>query len=380
MNLNQLSNESYEKRLKSKLKALRWNKIHLDPLLLVLLCLLGIFGMAVLYSACDQNKHSIYSQLIHLSTSAACLLAVAQVSPVKLKSMSPWLYFFALLLLGLVPVLGHTSQGAKRWLGLMSIHIQPSEIMKLAMPMMLAWIIDQYHGRPKGKILAYCIISLVIPVLLIIKQPDLGTAIVIAVSGLLVILLAGIEWKIIAFSLLALILSSPIAWHFLHGYQKSRILTLIDPQRDPLGSGYNIIQSKIAVGSGGIFGKGWLQGTQSHLAFLPTHTTDFIFAVNAEELGFMGCLLLLTLLCCILSRCIIIANNAQSSYSRLLTGAISYTFILSALINIGMVVGIVPVVGIPLPLFSYGGSYLVTTFIGFGIIMSVQTHKKLWSS
>ena len=369
MSPHNIADNSYEKRLKEKLKKLRWNRIHIDPILLILLTTLACFGLGILYSACNQNPHILRSQAIHFITATICLIAIAQLSPNTLKNTSPWLYMLALALLCLVPVLGHTSQGAKRWLGIMSFHIQPSEIMKLAMPMMLAWILDHFHGKPKGRVLLYCLGALAVPVALIIKQPDLGTAIMISLSGVFVIVLAGIDWRYILYSTLGFILASPIAWHFLHDYQKTRILTLIDPQRDPLGSGYNIIQSKIAVGSGGLWGKGWLQGTQAHLAFLPTHTTDFI-----------GSICLLILLFTIVARCLNISILAQSHYTRLLTGSISYTFITSALINIGMVIGILPVVGIPLPLVSYGGSYLVTTFISFGIIMSVHTHKKLWSS
>jgi rod shape determining protein RodA len=380
MDKSHAPNNSYEKRLQASMKSMRWNNMHLDPLLLLLIISLSIFGMLVLYSAANEKTTIVNHQLMHFAFATICLIATAQVSPTRLKMITPWLYSLAFILILLVPIIGHSSQGAKRWIGGHSVYIQPSEIMKLAMPMMLAWILDEYQCPPTGKLLLSCLAVLLIPAILIAKQPDLGTAIVIALSGFFVLVLAGLNWKYMATMLITCLVASPLIWHFLHSYQKNRILTLINPESDPLGSGYNIIQSKIAVGSGGLFGKGWLHGTQSHLAFLPTHTTDFIFAVNAEELGFIGGVFLLLLLFTILLRCMYISNNAQSSYTRLLTGALSFTFMLSALINIGMVIGILPVVGIPLPLISYGGTYIVTTFISFGIIMSVQTHKKLWSS
>jgi rod shape determining protein RodA len=380
MQANDPLNNSYERRLKAAMTDLRWNKMHLDPILLLFICALSIFGLFILYSASNQNIQTIKSQTYHFIFAATCLVLVAQISPRKLLALSPWLYSIGLILLMMVPIVGHTSQGAKRWVGFMSIYIQPSEIMKIAMPMMLAWVLDQYKSPPTSKILLACFTILIVPVALIIKQPDLGTAIIIAISGFTVIILAGISWKYLA-SFAALILAlSPVIWHHLHAYQKNRILTLLNPENDPLGSGYNIIQSKIAVGSGGFLGKGWLNGTQSHLAFLPTHTTDFIFAVNAEELGFIGSVIVIFLLFLLLARCLYISYKAQSSYTRLLTGAISLTFITGGLINIGMVIGILPVVGIPLPLISYGGTYIVTTFIAFGIMMSVHTHKKLWPS
>ena len=342
--------------------------------------LLAVFGIIILYSACDQSKSVITHQLAHFLFAFGCLLIVAQIHPHRLMQLAPWFYAFSLTLLLLVPIIGHSSQGAKRWIGTHSFQIQPSEFMKLAMPMMTAWILDRERLPPNNSTILTCMITIAIPALLIAKQPDLGTAIIIGMSGIFVIILAGINWKTVAIALVAFIASCPILWHFLHTYQKQRILTLLDPSRDPLGSGYNIIQSKIAVGSGGVSGKGWLHGTQAHLAFLPTHTTDFIFAVNAEEFGLIGATLLIIILFLIFLRSVMISMDAPTSFSRLLCGSLSCTFVMSGIINIGMVIGVLPVVGIPLPLVSYGGSYLVTIFIGFGILMSAKTHKKLWSS
>jgi rod shape determining protein RodA len=362
------------------LKKINWHKMNVDPILFSLLIILTLFGLLILYSACNQKSSVLINQVGHFILAFSCLLMVAQIPPNTLKIITPWLYGVALFLLLLVPVLGHSSQGAKRWLGLSSFHIQPSEIMKIAVPMMLAWIIEEKSSLPQLKTLFICLIVLIIPSLLIIKQPDLGTAILIISAGITAIILSGIRWRYLLSLLSIFILSLPLVWHFLHTYQKQRILNLLNPARDPLGSGYNIIQSKIAVGSGGFSGKGWLHGTQSHLAFLPTHTTDFIFAVNAEEFGFIGSLILLSLLLLIFIRCLFITFNSQSVFTRILAGALSSTFIISALINIGMVIGILPVVGIPLPLVSYGGSYLITNFIAFGILTSLHSHKKLWGS
>jgi rod shape determining protein RodA len=252
--------------------------------------------------------------------------------------------------------------------------------MKLAMPMMLSWYLDDKTLPPTASVLLACSALLAIPVLLTAKQPDLGTAIIIAASGVFVILLSGISWRLIAGISTLAALSTPILWHFMHAYQKERVMTFLNPESDPLGSGYHIIQSKIAIGSGGLFGKGWLNGTQAHLKFLPEHTTDFIFAVGAEEFGFIGAVILILVFLGILSRCLYISSQAQSTFSRLLTGSLCLTFFISVFINIGMVAGILPVVGIPLPFISYGGTSLVSIMAGFGIIMSVQTHKKLLSS
>ena len=376
---NPLDN-SYESRLKKNLRQLRWQKIHLDPLLLLLLILLATFGLFILYSASSENGGMLKSQLLHYVEASIALVVVAQIKPKHLQTLTPWFYGVVILFLIAVLGFGHVSQGARRWFQLGPIQIQPSEFMKLAMPMMLAWAVSNAPQPLDLKHLSLCAIILLLPTLLTAKQPDLGTAILIFLGGFYVIVLAGIPKKVMGLLTLTAVVLAPIGWHFLHAYQKQRILTLFNPERDPLGAGYNIIQSKIAVGSGGFLGKGWLQGTQAHLAFLPTHTTDFIFAVNAEEFGLIGGIILLLLLIAISARAIFLALNAQNTFNRLLCASIALTFFSSSLINIAMVIGLVPVVGVPLPLVSYGGSSILTTLIGFGIIMSVSTHKKLWSS
>ncbi len=379
MNHNSSYEQPFSSGNKHDLKKI-WQRCHLDVTLLVLILFLTLFGLIILYSASNESQNVVVHQLLHFAFAFICLIIAAQIHPQRLMQLAPWLYGFSLALLLMVPVIGHSSQGAKRWIGTHSFQIQPSEFMKLAMPMMTAWVLDREKLPPNGRTIVTCLFTIAIPVLLIAKQPDLGTAIIIGMSGIFVLILSGINWKLIVSAIIGFIISCPILWHFLHDYQKKRILTLLDPSRDPLGSGYNIIQSKIAVGSGGVTGKGWLHGTQAHLAFLPTHTTDFIFAVNAEEFGLIGAILLITLLFSIFLRSILISIDAPTSFNRLLCGSLSCTFIMSGIINIGMVIGILPVVGIPLPLVSYGGSYLVTIFIGFGILMSSKTHKKLWSS
>jgi len=371
---------SYEARLKRQMKVLRWQKVHLDPVLLSSLGILAAIGCLILYSASNENIALIRLQVIHFFFAFVGLIIIAQVPPSRLEQASPWLFSGTVILLTGVLLVGHVSQGARRWLGIGALQIQPSEIMKVAMPMMLAWFLNQRKLPVSIPDFIICLFIITVPCVLIIKQPDLGTAILIFCSGLFVVLFSGINWKYIASLIGAALASSPLLWHHLHEYQKQRILTMLSPENDPLGSGYNIIQSKIAVGSGGFLGKGYLHGTQSHLAFLPTHTTDFIFAVSAEEFGFIGSILLLMLFLCVFARCLYISQQSQSTYTRLLAGSLSCTFILNVLINMAMVIGILPVVGVPLPLISYGGSSILTAFVYFGIIMSIHTHRKLWSS
>ena len=372
--------QSYEARLKRHVKRLRWHKIHIDPLLITALLFLSAIGCVILYSAGNQNFSLLKMQLLHFIAAFLVMILVAQIKPTQLKAVAPWLFSFTLLLLIAVLAVGHVSQGAKRWLGVGPFQIQPSEMMKLAMPLALSWYLSQKPIPISAKNTLICFLMLAIPSLLIIKQPDLGTAMLMACSGLFVIIFAGVNWKVVCSSCLSLLTVSPLIWHHLHQYQKQRILTLLSPEKDPLGTGYNIIQSKIAVGSGGLLGKGYLNGTQSHMSFLPAHTTDFIFAVTAEEWGFIGCLLILTLFFFIFLRCLYISLQSQNAFNRLLAGSLSCTFFINAVINIGMVLGVVPVVGVPLPLISYGGSSILTTFIEFGIIMSIHTNKKLWNS
>ncbi len=376
---HQLDN-SYEARLKRKMVKLRWRNFHIDPPLFIGLIILAFAGLFILYSASNQNTLMLEKQGWRLVLAFVLMLVFAQIPPKRYQEWAPWIFLAVLISLALVLLFGRVDQGARRWLALGPIHFQPSEMMKLALPIMLAWFLAEKPLPPRMSAIFISGIILVIPVLLTAKQPDLGTAIIIGAAGICVLLMAGISWRLLASLGTLFILSTPILWHFMHHYQKERVLTFFNPERDPLGSGYHIIQSKIAIGSGGIFGKGWLNGTQSHLSFLPAHATDFIFAVTGEELGLIGCTLIILIFLVIFARAFYISAQAQNTFSRLLAGSISLTFILSAFVNIGMVIGILPVVGVPLPLISYGGSSMLITMIGFGIMMSIHTHRKLWSS
>ncbi len=380
MNSPHTLDNSYEARLKRKMVKLKWHNLHIDPPLFIGLILLTAIGLFILYSASNQNTLMLEKQAWRFLLSFSLMLVFAQIPPRRYQEWAPWFFIGVILLLALVLVMGKIDQGARRWLVIGPIRFQPSEMMKLAMPMMLAWFLSEKPLPPKMTIIFLCGLLIAIPVLLTAKQPDLGTAIIIAGAGLAVLILARISWRLIATLGSLLLLCTPIIWHFMHHYQKERLLTFFNPERAPLGSGYHIIQSKIAIGSGGIFGKGWLNGTQSHLSFLPAHATDFIFAVSGEELGLIGCSLIIIVFLMIFIRSFYIGTQAQNTFSRLLAGSISLTFILSAFANIGMVIGILPVVGIPLPLISYGGSSMLITMIGFGMMMSIHTHRKLWSS
>jgi rod shape determining protein RodA len=354
--------------------------IHVDFPLLGLLLLLTIFGLTILYSASNQNMAMILRQALRLTLASSIMFILAIVPPHKYKSWTPWLYGLGLTLLLAVMIIGKIGKGAQRWLDLGFFRFQPSEIMKLAVPMMAAWYFDRKTLPMDKKTLFLAALIIFTPALLIAKQPDLGTAIMVIASGLCVIFLAGINMRIILVLIILAGFSAPLMWHILHDYQKQRITTFFNPESDPLGTGYHIIQSKIAIGSGGAFGKGWLSGSQSHLNFLPEHATDFIFAVGGEELGFVGCIGIILLIVLISLRTLQIARNAQTSYTRLLAASLGMTFFLSAFVNIGMVIGILPVVGIPLPLVSYGGTALVTFLAGFGIIMSISSHRILFNT
>jgi rod shape determining protein RodA len=351
--------------------------IHLDLPLLIGLLLLSGFGLIVLYSASGQDMAQVQRQLIRLGFAFAVMVAVAQVHPATLKRWSPWLYLVGIGLLIAVLVFGHVGKGAQRWLNLGFIRFQPSEMVKLAVPMMIAWFLSEKALPPDWKRLLASLIMIVVPVLLIFKQPDLGTSLLVASAGVFALFLAGISWKIITGALASLAALAPALWFFMKDYQRQRVLTFMDPESDPLGSGYHIIQSKIAIGSGGVYGKGWLNGTQSHLEFLPERHTDFIFAVLAEEFGFIGIVILLMLYLLIIFRGLYIASRGQDTYSRLLGGSLILVFFVYLFVNTGMVSGILPVVGVPLPLISYGGTSLVTLMAGFGILMSIHTHRKL---
>jgi len=357
-----------------------WWKAHLDWPLLLGIMLLIMYGLAILYSASGESSAMIQRQIIRLTVALGVMFAIAQISTRVLRAWSMPLYTAAFILLILVLLYGSAGKGAQRWLDLGVFRFQPSELMKLAMPLMIAWYFDQKRLPPKKRELLIAAVAILIPTAFIAKQPDLGTALLIASSGIFVIFLAGIQWRLI----LALTITGaayiPFHWnYFMHEYQRQRVLTFLTPESDPLGAGYHIIQSKIAIGSGGVYGKGWLNGTQSQLDFLPERHTDFIFSVMAEEFGLLGVVVLLLLYLLIIGRCLFLASQAQDSFSRLSIGALTLIFFIYVLVNVGMVSGVLPVVGLPLPLISYGGTSLVTLMAGFGVIMSLHTHRKLHS-
>jgi rod shape determining protein RodA len=354
--------------------------MHIDFPLLGLLLLLITVGLVILYSASNQNIGMVLRQALRLTIAMGGMFVFAFIPPHKYKVWTPWVYGVGLGLLIAVIIIGKIGKGAQRWLDLGIFRFQPSEIMKLAVPMMAAWYFDRRPWLMDMKSLIFAAIIIFIPALLIAKQPDLGTALMVVASGICVIFLAGIPTRIVMILALIAGLSAPLLWNVLHDYQKQRIITFLNPENDPLDTGYHIIQSKIAIGSGGAFGKGWLSGTQSHLNFLPEHATDFIFAVSGEEFGFVGSLVLIIVVVLISLRGLKIAREAQTSFTRLLAAGLSMTFFLSAFVNMGMVMGILPVVGIPLPLVSYGGTAMVTFLAGFGILMSISSHRILFNN
>lgn len=342
------------------------------------LVLLSLCGLMVLYSASGGDIELVQRQCLRLLIGFVGLLVFAQIPVDQLRKWSLWLYLLGMILLLLVLAIGDMSKGAQRWLDLGLVRFQPSELMKICLPMMVAWYFSRITLPPSTKSIAIAFVIVVLPVTLIIRQPDLGTAILVTGTGLFVIFLAGISYRLIAILIALMMAAAPIFWNYLlHDYQRGRILTLLDPERDPLGAGYHIIQSKIAIGSGGVYGRGWFDGTQSHLDFVPERSTDFIFSVFSEEFGFIGVSMLILLYLIIIVRGLVIAANAQSSYARLLGGAISLSFFSYVFVNIGMVSGLLPVVGVPLPLISYGGTSMVTLLAMFGVLMSIHSHKKL---
>lgn len=353
------------------------NPLHLDEPLLFLVLLLCTTGLLILYSASGKSIRTVELQFLHMAFSFGILLIFAQIPPSTLQRSAPWVYATGLLLLIIVLIAGHIGKGAQRWLNLGFMRLQPAELMKLAIPLTLA---AYYHNATlpvKARSIMVAIPLIMIPAALTAKQPDLGTAILLFIAGVSVIFLAGISYRILLYTAAAFSVFMPLGWYMLHDYQRQRVLTFLNPERDPLGAGYHIIQSKIAIGSGGVFGKGWLHGTQSNLHFLPEHTTDFIFAVCGEELGFLGTLILIAIYTMIILRGFHITIHAQDTFSRLLAGSLTCTLFISFFVNMGMVSGILPVVGIPLPLVSYGGSSMVTIMASFGILMSIQTHRRL---
>jgi len=350
---------------------------HLDlPLLFGLLLLCGL-GLLVLYSASGENLPQVERQLVRLGMAFAAMLLLAQINPATLRRWTPAVFGLGLIMLTAVLVAGEIGKGAQRWLNLGVFRFQPSELVKLAVPMMVAWYLAERPLPPNARTLVVTALIIAVPALMIAKQPDLGTALLVASAGIFALFLAGIRWRVILGALIAAGAALPVVWYLMHDYQRQRVLTFLNPESDPLGSGYHIIQSKIAIGSGGIYGKGWLNGTQSQLDFLPERHTDFIFAVLSEEFGLAGALVLLAVNLFIIYRGLYIAARAQDTYSRLLAGALTLVFFVYLFVNTGMVTGLLPVVGVPLPLVSYGGTSLVTLLAGFGILMSIHTHRKL---
>jgi len=360
-----------------KKKAGLMTRIHLDGWLLLALLLLMGSGLLVLYSATGSNLQATLAQAYRFIFALVVMVVVAQIPPRYMQRWALLVYLAALVALVAVLFLGSDAKGAQRWLVLGGLRFQPSELMKLALPLMLAAYLSKRHLPPGFKHLLISLCLLLVPILLIARQPDLGTSILAASAGLVVLFLAGLSWKII-FSFFALVIAAlPAFWWMLHDYQRNRVLTFLHPERDPLGTGWNIIQSKTAIGSGGLEGKGWLQGTQSRLEFLPERHTDFIIAVLAEETGLLGVTLLLALYLAIIWRGMLIAASAVGTFSRLLASAIVFTFFVYVFVNIGMVSGLLPVVGVPLPLVSFGGTSSLTLMAGFGILMSIHTHNSL---
>ncbi|TEU22051.1 MAG: rod shape-determining protein RodA [Gammaproteobacteria bacterium] len=361
-----------------------WHYFKMDTPLFLLLVGISSFGLMVLYSASAASTALLYKQATHFALAFGVMLVIAQIPPYLFRRYSPYLMLFGIFLLILVLLFGSSSGGAQRWLDLGFVRFQPSELMKVIVPIAIASILSEKTLPPKPLPILISIISIVVIVLLIAKQPDLGTSLLIGASGIYVLFFSGVRVQLIKYNnwinlgLITSIIgaSSYIAWNYLlMAYQKKRIMTLIDPSSDPLGSGYHILQSKIAIGSGGLLGKGIEQGSQSQLNFLPEHTTDFIFAVIAEELGFIVVLLLFVIYGLIIYRCFVISFESEDTFSKLLGASLTLIFFTYIFVNIGMVSGLLPVVGVPLPLISYGGSSLITLMASFGIIMSIRKHK-----
>lgn len=354
-----------------------WQRIHVDPWITLLLLAICCIGLTILYSASTQDGDMVVRQMVSYIVAFTAMFTMAQVPPSLYRAFTPIFYVLGLVLLLLVEVIGEVRMGAQRWINLPGFgSVQPSEFMKLGMPMMCAWYLSKRDLPPSLSSIGVTLGIIIVPVLLISKQPDLGTSLLVAASGLFVLFLAGLSWWLISG---ALILSIPLiifAWQFLlHDYQRTRVLTLLNPEADVQGAGWNIIQSKTAIGAGGLTGKGYLDGTQSHLHFLPEGHTDFIIAAYSEEFGLLGVLLLLFIYACLLMRALYITMTHPDIFSRLLAGSIAMSFFVYVFVNVGMVGGILPVVGVPLPFISYGGTAIVTLMAGFGLLMSIHTHK-----
>ncbi|MGH8199187.1 MAG: rod shape-determining protein RodA [Steroidobacteraceae bacterium] len=354
--------------------------LRMDGPLVAALGLTAAYGLVVLYSASAENLPMVLRTAMRLVLGTTAMLALARVSPNFLRRTSPWLYFIGVGLLLVVAVAGHARLGAQRWLNLGIIKFQPSELMKLAVPMMCAWYLHERSLPPRWQTLFLLGAIIMVPAGLVAMEPDLGTAALIAAAGALVVFLGGLRVRVIVTMLVLGVAAAWFGLRFMHGYQRQRLLTFLNPQSDPLGAGYHIIQSQIAIGSGGVFGKGWMNGSQAQLDFMPERTTDFIFAVIGEEFGLLGLAVLLLLYAFIIGRSLYLAVQTPDTFSRLLAGSVALTFFVYVFINSGMVTGLLPVVGVPLPLVSYGGSSVVTVLAGFGILMSLHAHRKLMGS
>ena len=352
--------------------------LHLDGPLFVGLSLIAMIGAAVVYSASSRGLLALEAQIMRFALAVVAMILLAQIPPRMIRAAAPWVYLFGLVLLLIVMIKGDISMGAQRWLDLGVVRFQPSEIMKLAVPLACAWFLHERPLPPSALSLLIVMIAIVVPTLLIAEQPDLGTSLLVAAGGAMVVLLAGLQFRYIAGVVGLLVPVAFVAWqYFLHDYQKQRVLTFLDPQSDPLGSGYHIIQSQIAIGSGGVFGKGYLSGSQAQLEFLPERSTDFIFAVIGEEWGLIGVVTVLLLYMFVIGRALYLAAGAQDTFARLVSGSLGLTFAVYAIVNTGMVTGLLPVVGVPLPLISFGGTSMVTLLAGFGILMSLCAKRKL---
>ena len=355
--------------------------LHLDGPLLISMLAVCAAGLIVLFSAAGEDVHIALGQAARVGLGVAVLALVAQVPPRMMRIGAPFLYGFGVLLLVAVAVFGDVAMGAQRWLDLGFVRFQPSELLKIAVPLCCAWYLHERPLPPDFTTLVTVVLIVLVPTLLIAEQPDLGTALLVAAGGGLVILLAGLQLRYILGLVGVLGAAIPLVWMFLlHGYQKQRVLTFLNPQTDPLGAGYHTIQSQIAIGSGGMFGKGYMNGSQAQLEFLPERSTDFIFAVVGEEWGLVGCFVLMMLYLLVVGRGLFIATQAQDTFSRLIAGSLTLTFSVYFFVNSGMVAGLLPVVGVPLPLVSYGGTSMVTLMAGFGILMSVHSRRKLVST
>ncbi|MBI2383917.1 MAG: rod shape-determining protein RodA [Gammaproteobacteria bacterium] len=353
---------------------------HVDLWLALLLILIASLGLFVLYSASGHSGAMVASQAQRLGLGVVVMLLCAQAPPELYRAAALWFYGAAAFLLLVTLLIGDDAKGAVRWLDLGILRFQPSELMKLAMPMAIAAFLHQRQLPPRLGTVGWTFLLIALPAALIMKQPDLGTALLVVCAGAFALYFGGWSWRWIFGVVAAVAAAAPLLWSRLHDYQRGRVLTFLDPERDPLGAGYHITQSKIAIGSGGLFGKGWMHGTQAHLDFLPESHTDFIFAVIGEEVGLLGALLLMVLYLAVVARGLVIAIRGQDTFQRLLAASLSLTFFLYVFINIGMVIGLLPVVGVPLPLISFGGTSMVSLMAGFGILMSIHTHRKLLSS